>query len=439
MIPPWSMAAPRYGTTSQNYAAAAWPEPSGTAPTVTGADIATRRPPLPSPNRLVASATWLVATALVTVAILEGLFAGDPYAAHAADVIVAPLLVLAFASVGAILVTRLPRHAIGWLLLVVGLLFATTIASQAIADYGLYVQAGALPGAIWIAWLGQVTWVPAIGLAAIFLPLLYPTGRLPSARWRLVVVIALIGLSAVITYNALGPWQRGTFPGFANPLALGGPAGSLVEGLHRVANLLALPAILLAATSLVVRFRRAQGVERQQLKWFLSVVVIAAPALLVAILGAGLASDAGWLVGLVCLALLPLAIGIAVLRYRLYEIDRLISRTIGWAAVTLILGATFVAVILVLQTLVAPLTGSNELAVAGSTLLVAALFQPLRGRVQRLVDRRFNRSRYDAERTVAALAARLRDEVDLDAVRADILATVDAALEPSMSSLWLRG
>src|SRR5450631_716908 len=135
---------------------------------------------------------------------------------------------------------------------------------------------------------------------------------------------------------------------------------------------------------------------------------------------------------------MPVAIGLAVLCYRLYEIDRVISRTISWATVTVILGSLFVAVILVAQALLAPVTGSNELAVAGSTLLVFALFAPLRRRVQRLVDRRFNRSRYDAERTVAAFAARLADEVDLDQLRAEILATVAATVEPSSVSLWLR-
>ena len=145
-----------------------------------------------------------------------------------------------------------------------------------------------------------------------------------------------------------------------------------------------------------------------------------------------------WLPAILAFCLPPVAIGIAVLRYRLYEIDRIISRTISWAAITVILGASFVAAIAVAQALIAPIAGSNALVVAGSTLLVAALFQPIRGRVQRLVDRRFNRTRYDAERTVAAFAGRLRDEVDLDALRVEILATVSAAVEPATVSLWLR-
>jgi hypothetical protein len=184
-------------------------------------------------------------------------------------------------------------------------------------------------------------------------------------------------------------------------------------------------------------------VERAQLRWLVWSMAFIVVGFIIGLVGDALfvngLDGAVWLPAIVAFALPPLAIGIAVLRYRLYEIDRLISRTIAYGLLTLLLGSLFVAVILALQALVAPFTGSNELAVAGSTLLVAALFQPLRRRVQRVVDRRFNRSRYDAERTVAALATRLRDEVDLDAVRADLLATVDATLEPASASLWLRG
>jgi len=194
-----------------------------------------------------------------------------------------------------------------------------------------------------------------------------------------------------------------------------------------------------------VRYRRAASIEREQLKWFAAVGVIVGPAFVVGVIAGGSSntvtpvSEAGFAVAFVGLIfLLPIAIGIAILRYRLYEIDRLISRTIAYGVLTVIVAGLFVGCILGLQAVLAPVTQSNELAVAGATLLVFSLFQPLRRRVQRLVDRRFNRSRYDAERTIAAFAGRLRDEVDLEAVRADILATVDAALEPSTVSLWLR-
>jgi hypothetical protein len=197
--------------------------------------------------------------------------------------------------------------------------------------------------------------------------------------------------------------------------------------------------------SLVVRYRRARGAERAQLKWFAYVGLAVVPTLLVGIVTGGATSgplaiftNVAWVIAIGGLALLPVTIGIAVLRYRLYEIDRLVSRTISWAAVSAVVGGLFVAVILALQAGLAPVTKSNDLAVVGSTLLVFALFAPIRRRVQRLVDRRFNRSRYDAERTVVAFAERLRDEVDLEALRAEILSTVSAAVEPSSVSLWLR-
>ena len=260
------------------------------------------------------------------------------------------------------------------------------------------------------------------------------------------VPIAIVPTVAPGIVSALSPFTSGTPAAtVANPLAIGGSGGQLIAMLGTVSTALGIVALLLVMASLIVRYRRAQGIERAQLKWFAVVGIVVAPAFVVGILAGGFTSgplaivaNAAWLIGLLGLALLPVAIGLAALRYRLYEIDRVISRTISWASVTLILGSLFVAVILVAQALLAPVTQSNELAVAGSTLLVFALFQPIRRRVQRLVDRRFNRARYDSERTVAEFAARLRDEVDLEHLRTEILATVAATVEPSSVSLWLR-
>jgi hypothetical protein len=207
---------------------------------------------------------------------------------------------------------------------------------------------------------------------------------------------------------------------------------------------------VLAVASLLVRYRRGSGIERAQLKWFAAVATVTGVAALVNIAtnsssGApastgilGSISAASNVLLFVGLAVLPLAIGIAVLRYRLYEIDRLISRTLGWGVLTLILGGAFVGLVLGLQAILAPFTGSNELAVAGSTLLVFSLFQPLRSRVQGLVDRRFNRARYDARQALDAFSARLRDEVDLDTLQESLLTLVEATLEPTTVSLWLR-
>jgi hypothetical protein len=205
---------------------------------------------------------------------------------------------------------------------------------------------------------------------------------------------------------------------------------------------IALGLTIVGVASMIVRLRRARGVERAQLRWLVWSMAFIVVGFIVGLVGDSVfvngLGGAVWLPAIVAFCLPPIAIGLAVLRYRLYEIDRVISRTISYGVLTLILGGLFVALILALQALLAPVTRSNELAVAGSTLLVFTLFQPLRRRVQRIVDRRFNRTRYDADRTVAAFASRLRDEVDLEQLRAEILATVSATVEPSSVSLWLR-
>jgi hypothetical protein len=353
------------------------------------------------------------------------------------------VVALSLATVGTILVSRLPGNVIGWLLAAGGFCFAVGSGAMGLGVDGLIAHPGSVPGAIWFAWLDEWIWAPAFG-AVVLLVLVYPTGRLLSARWWPVALAAVL-LIALITYSsAVSPWTDGTFP-VQNPLATAGAAapgpGPGVLGV--LVGLITLLVPLLSVASLVIRYRRAAGIERAQLKWFAAVVIslpafLASTALYQATGAAGVVGNVAGAVAYLGFALLPVAIGIAILRYRLYEIDRLISRTISYGVLTAIVGGLFVGFILVFQAVLAPVTGSNELAVAGSTLLAAALFQPIRRRVQRLVDRRFNRTRYDAERTVAAFAARLADEVDLDQLRAEILATVAATVEPSSVSLWLR-
>jgi hypothetical protein len=350
-----------------------------------------------------------------------------------------------YALVGAFLAIRRPSNSVGWLLLVLAVAFAVSSlnvpATTAQLTSGT-VSSGVLAIAVVQASSGGLL----IGVLFV-ITLVFPTGRLPRGAWgqlaRLsvvaVIVLAVFGVFApTISVNVAGSSSGVAMP---NPLAVfpEWPAWTVLAAGSQIT----LVFTTIGVGSMVVRLRRARGVERAQLRWLVWSMAFIVVGFIIGLVGDALfvngLDGAVWLPAIVAFALPPLAIGIAVLRYRLYEIDRLISRTIAYGLLTLLLGSLFVAVILALQALVAPFTGSNELAVAGSTLLVAALFQPLRRRVQRVVDRRFNRSRYDAERTVAALATRLRDEVDLDAVRADLLATVDATLEPASASLWLRG
>ena len=196
---------------------------------------------------------------------------------------------------------------------------------------------------------------------------------------------------------------------------------------------------LVAVGSLVLRFRCSRGIERQQLKWFLFVASISASCLAVSIVTVtGAVSDTAWILGLVTMAFVPIAIGVAVLRYRLYEIDRIVSRAVGYVLVTAAIAALFVAVVLVAEALLAPFTEANNLAVVASTLIVAAVFQPLRRAIQRTVDRRFDRSTVDAARAVALLADRLRAAVELDGLEADVLQTVAGTVHPAMARIWLR-
>jgi hypothetical protein len=406
----------------------------------------TRREARPTGHAAATILAWALGAPIALVSIV-----GTLAVATAGDIsttsTVAPMAAVTSVLVGAILVSRLPRHPIGWLLWLSGILFALTRITQGVADRGLTSDPGSIPGAIWFAWVNAWLGIPGFLLLGALLPLLYPTGRPPSPRWRAVegaVIVETIALAAV---TAVTPFSPSTYPpGVENPLELGGTAGQALAALLVVLNLALFLLFALALASLGVRYRRAVGIERLQLRWFAFVAAIAILALLVA----GILKDSsgdvlavvdwfGWLIGLTGLALLPIAIGIAILRYRLYEIDRIISRTIGWLAISGIIGAVFAIAIVGLQALLAPVTENNTIAVAGSTLLAASLFQPLRRRVQRAVDRRFNRARLDAARTSDAFAERIRSEVDLGTLRASLAATANEAMRPDGVAVWLRG
>ena len=336
------------------------------------------------------------------------------------------LVALSVATVGAVLASRRPRHPVGWLLLGLGLWFADGYASWVVLAWQ-----GA-PSAVGTAVLdANVVLIPAL---VGFVLLLTPTGSLPSRRWRWWARAAAAAPVVGLVSLALGPFGE-SGGSAANPLAVAALAGPLLV-VRTVSFAVAGLAIPLAAWSLVVRFRRARGVERQQLRWL---ALAAAPgAVAVAALATqaltGSEVDLGWLAG-TCLAVLPLGIGAAVLRYRLYDLDRIVSRTLAYGLLTLLLGGGYAAVVLGLGQL---LPNDSSLSVAAATLAVAALFQPARRRVQAAVDRRFDRRRYDAARTIQAFSARLRQQVDLDTLTAELLAVVDQTVQPTSASLWLR-
>jgi hypothetical protein len=347
--------------------------------------------------------------------------------------------VLSSGMVGALIVSRLRRHPVGWLLLFASLAFATGGLVVSYVEVAFIVRPGSWPVSPFLVWLGDWAFNIGSGISATFVLLLFPTGRLPSPRWRLVAWLAGIGLSSLLIGVAFSP---GPFEGLPidNPLALEDPLLLLFEG---TGLLLLFSAILSSVASLVFRYHRARGEERQQLKWVAYSVMLLALGLLgtvgweVANGRAELSNEAENLVITLLLGLLPVSIGIAILRYRLYDIDLVINRTLVYGALSVLLGAVYVAGVVGLPQ-VLRLPEDNDLVVAGSTLLVAALFSPLRRRIQAFVDRRFYRSRYDAARTVEAFSARLRDEVDLETLETDLVGVVRQTLQPAHVSLWLR-
>jgi MFS family permease len=340
------------------------------------------------------------------------------------------VLSLAFVTVGAFLSGRRPGNAVGWLLLGWGMVMAFSALVGAYVEHGLVRDPGSLPGPGWAAWAEAVVWHPAFGLL-VFLLLLFPHGRLPSRRWRpfawfTVAVYLTLSLSAALAPGAVELY----YPEAASPVRLPvGPTADVVFGVLLPAQLLLL---VVALGSLVPRLRRATGEERQQIKWFVYTVVTVIVLFVAGILVFG----AGVLFPL--FGLIPVSVAVAVFKYRLYEIDRLINRTLVYGLLTALLVGVYTGLVFLLGRLLDPATGDSALAVAASTLAVAALFQPARRRVQELVDRRFNRRRYDAARTVERFSGRLRDQVDLDTLSAELLGVVDQTVQPVSASLWLR-
>jgi hypothetical protein len=345
-------------------------------------------------------------------------------------------------TIGAVIVARRPRNRIGWLCCAVGFLVGPAFFGQDYAWYALVHQPGSLPGGLAMGWLGSWPWFIALVLILVFLPLTFPNGQLVSPRWRPVAWAAAAWLALIWVGAAFspGPLEGTGIPTVPNPLGIQGAeaAFTLLEAtLAPGVGLL----MLLSVASMVARFRRARGAERQQLKWFTYAAVLSVLLFLVFAL-TGLdtrtPSPLGYVIAALWLMAIPVAIGVALLRYHLFDIDRLINRTLVYGLVTAMLGLVYVGGVVVFSQVLNPAGGDTELAVAASTLVVAALFQPLRRRFQAAVDRRFNRQRYDAAQTVEAFSARLREEIDLDTLSAELLAVVDQTVQPTHASLWLR-
>jgi hypothetical protein len=343
---------------------------------------------------------------------------------------------LPFSVVGAIIASRQPRNAIGWLFCSVGV----TIGLNSFAgDYAeFWLASGFGPDSLGetAAWLSSWSWILLVYVPMSFLLLLFPDGRLPSRRWRPVAWGVALGTAGGVVGYALRAGPLVDFPHIANPYGVDGP----VVGVVGVAgSIVAAGSMVASAVSLIVRLRRAGSVERQQIKW-----LAYGGAVMVGILGAGglitlWSVPASIVVMSVSLLGLPVFTGIAIVRYRLYDIDLLINRTLVYGALTAMLVLVYLGGVVLLQYLFRTLAGEeSQLAIVASTLAIAALFEPLRRRVQVFIDRRFYRRKYDARKTLEAFSTKLRDETDLDALNDDLVGVVRDTMQPAYASLWLR-
>jgi len=344
----------------------------------------------------------------------------------------------AFAVVGALLVARRPANAIGWIMASVALMVAIFHTGDTYTAAVMVTRGRPDALAVVGAWVGNWYWYLLLVLVVIFVPLLFPDGRLPSRRWLPVAVLPGIGTLVIVVYSAFIPTLE---VNEARGYEIDNPLG--IEGLDRVEDLpsfvvlngLLVLGVVGAAASVVVRYRRSRGVERQQMKWF---VYAAALILLTPIVDFLPDLINGLWLGLVLITI-PMAIGIAVLRYRLYDIDLVINRTLVYGPLTAMLVFVYVVGVVSFQNAFRTLTGQeSQLAVVASTLAIAALFDPLRRRLQTFVDRSFYRRKYDAAKTLAAFSARLRDETDLENLDVELMRAVRETVQPAHASLWLR-
>jgi hypothetical protein len=347
------------------------------------------------------------------------------------------MVAVGYSTVGAVVASRLPESPIGWLFCAIGLIFGVSHFSAEYATYALLAPSRWLPAGEMLAWLTSWVWVFGLGLI-VFLDLLFPTGRLPSARWRWFAQFTAIVLLPAAILGALSP-------GLILSSILQNPLG--IEGLPNVSRAIEAfmyALIVVGASSMVARLRQAGRIERQQIKWFAYATAVAISGV---ILKNTIYPAVGvmwvWWVGLILTTVgvvsSPVAMGIAIFRYRLYQIDIIINRTLVYGSLTVVLAAVYLGGVVLLQYAFRALSGEgSQLAVVASTLIIAALFIPLRRRIQGFIDRRFYRSKYDARKTLEAFSAKLRNETDLDALSEDLVGVVAVTMQPAHVSLWLR-
>lgn len=385
--------------------------------------------------RVLRTSLWLLVVMAIVLVAAASAIAGDGVFSMSLPV----ATVLVFGGAGAFLIGRLPRNPIGWLLAWFGLSFSLGYSADQVARWAFANGDDEL--AVWLSWYESWGWLLGLPLILTLLPLWFPEGRPPTERWRWVTVAAVLG----VLLAAVGQATRPDAMLIDLPNPLGRPLPPVAaETLSAVGAGILLTAVLGGIGALVTRFRRSRGRERQQVKWLLAAVGFAAlvfaalapVALFVGTPAAGDAALAGIAVGMLAI---PIAVAVAILRYRLYDIDRIINRTIVYGALTVMLALVYVGGVTGLQYLFRIISGQeSQLAVVASTLLIAALFIPLRRRIQDLIDRRFYRKKYDASKTLEAFSTRLRNQTDLEALSEDLVTVVRETMQPEHVSLWLR-
>ena len=407
---------------------------------------------------------WLAWAALAAVALLlaagvvlmwatrhvahsEG-FSGGGTAGFLAGLLIL-IIFLLYPLAGAVIVRSRPRNPIGWLLIATGLSWALEVDAIGYGDWAFKVHPGEIPGGAAAASVSLWAWAPAVAVTGVFLLLVYPDGHLPSRRWRWVAYVCAFAVGiCVLDWLVPGPMTVTGFPDHDNPFGIQALDGVL-SPLQSVVLLIPLSSVA-AVASLVVRYRRAERIERLQIKWLAAAGALCGALYFVSLVSAALlAGDhgetPGWIavvqdVWFVCLGLIPIAIGIAVLRYRLFEIDVIIRRTLIYATLVAALAVLYLGGAALIGSALRGLTGSSgTLAVTVSTLAVAAAFQPLRRVIQRSVDRRFYRAGYDAQAAVDGFSERLREQIDLDALCEELRSVVTGTVQPAHATVWLRG
>ncbi len=383
---------------------------------------------------------WALAFALTTLSLVLLVLNLSHPGTHVFDWWLVNALVVIDVTVGAVVASRRPENPVGWLLCLSGVSVSTSSFTSQYAIYALLAQPDSLPAGEALAWVASWQLPVMIGLQVSYL-LLFPTGRLPSGRWRPVawLIVAFVVAGVVLSAFSSDAYL-GSLDPIRNPLGIEGFTYFWRALLYAVAPLL----YVAVALSVFVRLRRAVGVERQQIKWFAYAAAIFAMSIILNVITLAIdpprwAELANLVIFSVAGTTIPIAIGIAILRYRLYDIDLLINRTLVYGPLTVTLALVYVGGVVGLQSVFRVLTGQEStLAVVASTLAIAALFNPLRRRVQAFVDRRFYRRKYDAAKTLAAFNARLRDETDLDTLGRDLMGVVRDTIQPEHVSLWLR-